>query len=308
MRAGAYKMLTVVIPSYNHVDYISESLQAALSIDVPGLKVLVIDDGSTDGSVAKVSALIEQLGVQDKVSVVAKANGGLVSSLNLALTLIDTEFCWIVASDDILVPQGVKELCQRMATNPALGFILGGGRYFYENGVAGPIYKESHRRFFDLEESRRAREIFTDFPSPILLQSSAFRVRALKEVGGWDPALKWDDYPMFVKLLNRYPGKGREFDFAPEVDCVRYRQHPNNTYKNIAGQYFMVRQTMQALAPADVRSKAISRALAFYMLLSLKSRNADSLSRMLRASGFFEIASGLKNMPIVALKYLLGRI
>ncbi|HDS1681672.1 TPA: glycosyltransferase family 2 protein [Pseudomonas putida] len=301
-------MLTVVIPSYNHVDYIAESLQAALSIDVPGLKVLVVDDGSKDGSVARVETLIEQLGVQDKVKLVAKANGGLVSSLNLALTLIETEFCWIVASDDILVPQGVKELCQRIHANPALGFILGGGRYFSEDGVAGPIYKESHRRFFDLEINRRAREIFTDFPSPILLQSSIFRVRALKEVGGWDVALKWDDYPMFVKLLNRYPHKGREFDFLPEVDCVRYRQHSNNTYRNIAGQYFMVREAMHVLAPADVRGKAISRALAFYILLSLKNRNMESLSRMLRGSAFFDVVSGFVNVPSVALKYILGKI
>lgn len=301
-------MLTVVIPSYNHVDYISESLQAALSIEVPGLKILVIDDGSTDGSVAKINALVEGLGVQDKVTIVVKANSGLVSSLNIALTLIDTDLCWIVASDDILVPQGVKELCQRMAAKSTLSFILGGGRYFYENGVAGQIYKEAHRRFFNLEANRRAHEIFTDFPSPILLQSSVFRVRALKEVGGWDPLLKWDDYPMFVKLLSRYPNKGEEFDFLPEVDCVRYRQHPNNTYRNIAGQYFMVKQTMQVLAPVDVRGKAVSRALAFYMLLSLKNRDTESLSRILGASGFVEVMLGLASVPVVALKYFLGRI
>ena len=301
-------MLTVVIPSYNHGNYIVQSLQAALSVDLAGLKVLIIDDGSTDDTLEKVGSLIDQLGVQDKVILLTKANGGLVSSLNLALTLVDTEFCWLVASDDVLVPAGVQELYRRIASENTLGFIIGGGRYFDERGVADSIYKESHRGFFALDRKLRDRKMFIDYPSPILLQSSIFRVRALREIGGWDPALKWDDYPMFVKLLQRYGVRGQDFDFMPDVDCVRYRQHSNNTYKNIAGQYFMVRQTMQILAPVHLKGKAISRALAFYVLLSLKNGNLNALLSVVRASRFSEIAFGVINIPVVAVKYVLGKI
>jgi len=94
----------------------------------------------------------------------------------------------------------------------------------------------------------------------------------------------------------------------PEVDCVGYRQHPDNTYRNIYGQYCMVEQTMGVLAPPSLRRKAVARAFAFYALLSLKNKNFSSLRRMLHDSSLREIVYGVVSVPVVAFKYLLTKI
>ena len=296
-------MLTVIIPSYNHAEYVLETLSAALTIDVPGLKILVVDDGSKDASVELVKAYINEVEAQDKVALIEKTNGGLVSSLNLALGIIDTEFCWVVASDDILVPDGVKGLVDAISAHPEMAFIMGGGHYFDKQGRGLSIYKSQHADFFALTPERRDEAIFLSYPSPLLLQSSVFRTRALKGIGGWDPALKLDDYPTFVKLLQHHRLRGIHFDFMPKVDCVGYRQHGVNTYKNVYGQFFMVRQAMQALAPVPLQSKAIARTFAFYTLVALKNRKLDFFGQVFRSCSVGEWLRGVAAIPAVALRY-----
>ena len=301
-------MLTVVIPSYNHAEYVVESLRAALAIDVPGLKVLVVDDGSKDASVDLINAHIAEAELQDFVTLIAKANGGVVSSLNLALGMIDTEFCWLVASDDILMAEGVKQLFEAISANSDMAFIMGGGHYFNEQGRGLPVYKSQHADFFALTPERRDEAIFLAYPSPLLLQSSIFRTRALQEIGGWDPALKWDDYPTFVKLLQRHRQCGVHFDFMPQVDCVGYRQHGVNTYKNVGAQFFMVRQVMQALAPDHLQSRAISRAFAFYFLVALKNRKLGLFRQVFRSCSSGELLRGVAAIPVVAIKYIWNKL
>lgn len=59
-------MLTILVPSYNHEDYIGQCLSSICQIKIPGLKVIVVDDGSTDKTVERareVLALYPELNV-----------------------------------------------------------------------------------------------------------------------------------------------------------------------------------------------------------------------------------------------------
>lgn len=300
-------MLTVVIPSYNHADYIVESLKAALSIAVPGLKVLVVDDGSTDSSMALVREYLGLHSPGENVTIVEKANGGLVSSLNESMKLIDTEFCWFVASDDVLIPEGVAKVFDRIKAQKGLGFVIGGGHYFDAEGVLGSIYNARHDRFFSLSRARRDREMFTHYPSPILLQSTIFRVDALRRIGGWDPALRLDDYPTFVKLFSAYGEAGHDFGFEPNIDCVRYRQHGTNTSKNLSAQLRMVRGALVALAPASIRREAVANAAAYYSLNALKHARFGYFADLVRVCDFDELVLSLLKMPVVALQHVVAR-
>ncbi|MEK2611957.1 glycosyltransferase family 2 protein [Pseudomonas shirazensis] len=301
-------MLTVVIPSYNHEDYVLESLRAALSIDIAGCKILVIDDGSTDNTVGKVNDYLQQHDADARVTVISKANGGLVSSLNLALQMIQTEFFWMVASDDVLIPEGVQALHQRINKNPKLGFIMGGGQYFYGDGRRSPVYRKQHQAFFNLTPEQRGQRIFTNYPSPLLLQSTIFRTESIRAIGGWDPTLKWDDYPILVKLLQRHSTNGVDFDFVPEINCVAYRQHDDNSYKNVYGQFAMVHQALQALAPPALRTLAIGNALAFYALVALKTRNVLFFKRAYQTCSLPVLLRAAFSLPVVASKYLLTKL
>lgn len=262
-------MVTILIPSYNHEDYILECLREAIKVDIPSREIIIIDDGSTDKTAELVQDFIEECHSESKITLVRKQHSGLVSSLNLGLTMTTTEYFYCIASDDIPIPLGIEEAVRYLEQRPNLYFLIAGGENFFEDGTTTPIYTAKHTRFFDLPVQKRNQELFLNFPQPILLQSTVFRTDALKETGGWNSGLEWDDYPMFVKLLMYYPERGRHFEFLPTILVVKYRHYNSNSYKNLEKQFFMVKQGFEYLAPQHLKNKAIGYNLGYYALKAL---------------------------------------
>jgi glycosyltransferase involved in cell wall biosynthesis len=265
-------MLTIIIPAYNHQKYVLESLAAARKVVVPGLKILVIDDGSTDETLSVVNeSLLAH--PADNVAVVSKPNGGLVSSLSMGLEMAETPYLYIVASDDILIPDGIERVMEVLEGDSNLKFCIGGALNYFENEPAknSQVYGEAHERFFALEENSRAEALFMNYPQPILLQSTIFRVSALKEIGGWDKEILLDDYPTFIKLLSRFPVISKDYVFRPEILVSYYRQHDTNSYKNVERQFGIVKQMLMKLSPKSIYPKAIGKVLALHFLGAIRS-------------------------------------
>jgi len=266
-------MLTVLVPSYNHERYIEDCLEAVCRIDIPGLKVIVIDDGSTDATAAKARQVLSMYPQLDS-EVIQKPNAGLVSSLNLGLGMAQTEYFYLVASDDIVDAEGLKNCVEALQGKPSAQFCIGGAVNFFENGDdPTPVYRSQHHRFFGLEPKVRDVEMFTNFPSPLLLQSAVFRTAALKAIGGWDPELVWDDYPTFVKMLGAHPVQDIDFIYRPDVTVAKYRHHGSNTYQNVAKQFSMFHQAINELAPASLKDSVLAKGGAYYLLVGLRGRN-----------------------------------
>jgi glycosyltransferase involved in cell wall biosynthesis len=276
-------MLTIVIPSYNHEKYIVECLDAARCVDVPGRSIVVIDDGSADNTPEIVRQYIEDCQASD-IALISKKNSGLVSSLNLGLEMIETEFCYFIASDDVPRPEGIKNCVELLASNHALQFCIGGGDNFFNDSknLLTPIYDERHRKFFASAPKKRHKQLFMNYPSPLLLQSVVFRTKALREIGGWNSKLILDDYPTFVKLLSRFERGGTDFLYRPDLKTVFYRHHGSNSYKNSLRLLSMVKQALECLAPPQLKNRAIANAFAFYMLMALRLSDFKALRQMFK--------------------------
>lgn len=297
-------MLTVLIPSYNHEKYIVQCIAQAIRIPVDGKKIFIIDDGSTDSTVATAKQYVEDLNL-DFVKIIAKQNAGLISSLNLGLSLAETEFLYLVASDDIPHAEGIAKTVAHLIDHPNCAFCVSGGFNFFSDGrIETPIYGPKHTRFFHLPPDQREVEMFIDYPSPLLLQSTVFRTEALRSISGWDPALAWDDYPIFVKLLMRFPVEGENFSFRPDINAVFYRHHGSNSYKNLKKQFLMVRQSLTLLAPPSIRDRALGRAAAFYLLLALKDLDFRNILPTIKNTTLKAKLYAAAYLPRLAIDYL----
>jgi len=298
-------MLTIVIPSYNHEKYIVDCLDAACHVDIDGCNIIVIDDGSTDNTVEFVRGYIEDH-QSSNITLISKKNSGLVSSLNLGLQMVKTEFCYIVASDDIPRPEGIKNCVELLTLNSALQFCIGGGDNFFNDSkdVLTPIYEERHRAFFAAAPAKRYEKLFLDYPSPLLLQSVVFRTKALREIDGWDSKIILDDYPAFVKLLTRFERVGTDFLYVPDLKTVFYRHHGSNSYKNSLKLLTMVKQTLECLAPPQLKNRAIGNVFAFYMLMALRVSDFKSLRQMFKMTTLSYIGF----IPGAALGYVVRKL
>ncbi|KAA6177395.1 glycosyltransferase family 2 protein [Pseudomonas marginalis] len=273
-------MLTIVIPAYNHEHYVIEGLEAACSVDLPGTEIIIVDDGSTDATRLKVEQFLQEK-APCNVTFVVKENGGVVSSLALGLERAKTEFIYFVASDDILCSEGITACIQQLEDHPDAMFCIGGGVSFTSDDpeVNTPVYGELHEQFFSMSASSRASALYLNYPQPILLQSTVFRCAGLKEVGGWDSRIILDDYSMFIKMFTEFPLLNHDFLYAPAQTVVKYRQHGANAYRNVSRQFFIIKQMLDFLAPAEIYSRALGKVLAMHFLGAVRlGRFNDGLS------------------------------
>ena len=108
-------LLSVLVPVYNVAPYLEQCLDSILSQPYSDLEVLVIDDGSTDGS----GALCDRYAERDqRIRVVHQANAGLSAARNAAMDLMQGEFFTCVDSDDWLTEDAFSAPMSYLEANP----------------------------------------------------------------------------------------------------------------------------------------------------------------------------------------------
>ena len=105
----SHPLVTIVIPTYNRAQLVRRSIESALAQTWPAVDVLVVDDGSTDGT----WAMLETYGENPRVRRVRhETNRGVAAAKNTGLDAVRGRFATILDSDDTLVPGAVARLLQ----------------------------------------------------------------------------------------------------------------------------------------------------------------------------------------------------
>lgn len=100
-------LISVIVPVYNILDYLPRCVQSLVSQTYPSLEILLVDDGSTDGT----GRLCDQLAEGEKrVRVLHKKNGGTSSARNLGIASARGEYLGFVDSDDYVEPDMYEKL------------------------------------------------------------------------------------------------------------------------------------------------------------------------------------------------------
>lgn len=110
-------MISIVIPVYNVKDYLSRSVESILQNDTADCELLLVDDGSSDGS----EKLCDEYAAAhpDLIRAIHQKNQGPGCARNTALAAAGGEWFLFLDSDDRLAPDGLKRLRQAIAEEPA---------------------------------------------------------------------------------------------------------------------------------------------------------------------------------------------
>jgi glycosyltransferase involved in cell wall biosynthesis len=254
-------LLSILIPSYNHEQFVLTTIQAAASIDIRDKEIIVIDDGSTDGSANAIREYIASRNLGDTVRLISRENRGLVKTLNEGLSLARGRYFYVVASDDIPIPDGIRKLVDQLDKNPAQQFVLGNALLMESEDQREfrATYGGAHRRFFAMHFEERYREMFLHYPQPILLQATVFRTSALTAIGGWREDIISDDFSLFLQMFSQLKDVGKDFAFQPDIMACFYRRHGANVSMNLERQFMTVEQALTELCPPEWRDAAYFR-------------------------------------------------
>lgn len=115
-------LISVIVPVYNAETYLADCLESLIRQTHRELEILVVDDGSTDGS----AALSERFaGKDDRIRLLRKENGGVSSARNLGLDEAKGEYVAFVDADDWLLPDMLETQLIQL-TREGGDMILGG--------------------------------------------------------------------------------------------------------------------------------------------------------------------------------------
>lgn len=107
--------ISVIIPVYNTEKYVEASLRSVMNQTYRNLKIICVNDGSTDGSLEILNRLAAQ---DDRVIVLNKENGGQGETRNLGIEYADSEWLSFIDSDDTLEPDTYEKISAVFDAHP----------------------------------------------------------------------------------------------------------------------------------------------------------------------------------------------
>jgi glycosyltransferase involved in cell wall biosynthesis len=131
---------TCLINNYNYARYLPEAVESALAQTRPFDEIIVVDDGSTDGSLA---VLRRRLGHNPTVQIVAKSNEGQLSCFNEGFARSRGDIVFLLDADDIYEANYVAEALAIYQHDPGVDFVFCGTRQFGKRDNVRLLYDEN---------------------------------------------------------------------------------------------------------------------------------------------------------------------
>jgi glycosyltransferase involved in cell wall biosynthesis len=183
--------VSVCISTYNRENYLKETLQSVFAQTYKDYEIVIVDDGSTDGT----GEMIKQLGCNIRYH--WQRNGGDAAAKNKLIELASGEYITFLDSDDLLMPDAVERMMTVMQQEAEPVIVYGP---YLRIDQRGSVIGKDKRRFYS---GFVTKYLFQD----VFIHScgSMFPKNAMKEAGGFDTSLQvCSDYDLWLRLSLKY--------------------------------------------------------------------------------------------------------
>ncbi|MEU4687374.1 bifunctional polysaccharide deacetylase/glycosyltransferase family 2 protein [Actinoplanes sp. NPDC023714] len=218
--------VSVIVPAYNEKEGIEAAVRSLATGDYPEIEVVVVDDGSTDGT----ADLVERMGLPN-VRVVRVPNGGKPNALNTGVALARHDLIVTVDGDTIFEDDSIRRLVQPFA-DPSVGAVAGNVKVGNRSSMVATWQHIEYVIGFNLD--RRLYEVMNCMPT-VPGAIGAFRREALAQVGGVSDETLAEDTDVTMALCRAgwrvvYEENAKAWTEAPTTLEQLYRQRYRWSY------------------------------------------------------------------------------
>lgn len=214
MNAG---LVSVIIPNYNYGSWIAETVNSVLSQSYDIIEVILVDDASTDDSVAVIREL-ENASKDIKV-IFLDTNVGVSGALKKGLEIANGEYVCFLASDDLILPEKLEGQVKLLNENTQYAAVSG---CYATIDRYGRLSENRIEGFKKVPIERRTSAIFG---CVFHACTALFRREAIDDVGGFRAGIKYEDWYMQLLLEQ----SGYEFLHVNSLSVLK-RDHGGNSH------------------------------------------------------------------------------
>lgn len=201
-------LVSVIIPAYNADPYIDEALRSVLAQSYPEIEIIVVDDGSTDGTADRIAAF------SPRVQCYRRTNSGGFPGVprNTGIERCSGEYICFFDADDIMVPDRVEKQANFLSDHPEAGLVFTDYRNFSASGLADRSHFQTCSLLLEMLGDKPSLILTSEEATALLLQgnfglpsSLMIRREVLGSVPSFSTELKTsEDFHFFYRIARCY--------------------------------------------------------------------------------------------------------
>lgn len=247
-------LISVVIPTYNNSHYVLAAVNSALQQTYANKEIIVIDDGSNDGT----RQILKQLTVNEKIRYHYQDNAGLSAARNAGIKLANGTYIALLDADDVWDPEKLSLQVKAFSDHRNSKMIFTDFNTFNDQGLFVMNVCRSKFRH-DVAVTFEALYTRNNFilPSTVLIHKCVFA-----DCGYFDETLRAvEDYDMWLRVVQKYDVRG-----MPQ-NLVNIRHHGTNMTRDLSRMIDSERMVIHKYKDI-VCNKMYSRRVAKMFLLN----------------------------------------
>jgi glycosyltransferase involved in cell wall biosynthesis len=313
-------LVSVICLCYNHARFVEEAIQSVLHQTYRNIQIIVVDDASTDNSVAVIRDVIARSGRTDIQFLPLSQNIGNCKAFNQGLLLAKGEYIIDLATDDYMMAERIQQQVEFfLSLDESYGVIFSNAIYVDEEG------KFLYNHFEELQRKRLVytiprgdvfKDILTTYfiPSPTMMM----RKKVLDELNGYDEQLAYEDFDFWVRSSRNY-----KYNYQKEkLTVVRKNARSLSTGwyrvgdKQLHSTYRVCRKAQKLVSSREETNALVSRA-RYELRQSVLSENfyegtlflslLEELTTLRLSDRIFALMLTLK-LPLTPIRTLYHRI
>ena len=186
-----FPLVSIITPSYNHARFIKETIDSVLIQDYPHIEHIIVDGGSTDGTL---SILQQYRHLGDRLRFVSEPDHGQSHAINKGLAMARGEIIGWLNSDDTYQPGAVRKAVNALQQNPECAMVHGKCHSINEFGHVQSVLYSTPADFQKL------------YHGCVICQPAAFvRRHVFQQMGGVDQSLSFCmDYDLWIRISKNH--------------------------------------------------------------------------------------------------------
>ncbi len=260
--------VSVLLASYNHAPYVEAAVRSVMSQKGVPFELVVIDDGSSDGS----HEILTRLSVELAFTYIHRPNKGVIATLNELLAHACGKYFCTFSSDDIMPPHRLLQQSRYLDGHPEAVSCFGQVKPMSEDGVVGENVDET---FMQAVPEIHFDELFLGVKA---LHGCAemFVTEVVRKMGGYDSRFFFEDYPLYLRILHEFGPQS----VLPDVVCCHYREHGNNMHANHNRMYSEFLRIIELYKDHPLYPKAVKYWKAKWFSALAYAQKGEALRRL----------------------------